>query len=72
MTPAEFKASRKHLGLTQTELGQALGYGHSEQSAKAMVWAKEHGRRPVTQRDALALEALEARQGMKRGHQHGG
>ena len=45
MTPAEFRAARHALGLTQDRLGWILGYGHGAQSRISDI---ERGRAPVT------------------------
>lgn len=52
MTPAEFRAARKALGLTQETLGEALGL--HRQSIHLM----EKGDRPVERRTVLALRYL--------------
>lgn len=52
MTPAEFRAARKRLGLTQADLADALGMSRSQ------VSRMEHGAAPIVRRTVLALEAM--------------
>jgi transcriptional regulator with XRE-family HTH domain len=56
MKPAEFKAARKALGLTQTRLADALGMGETQ------VQCMESGRRAIRRTIELALESLARRQ----------
>lgn len=60
MTPTQFRAGRKRLGMTQSEFAAALGY----RGGKVTIYRKETGRQAVTERDALALEALLRRAGV--------
>ena len=53
MTPAEFRAVRERLGLTQVALAQALGI------TATSVARKERGEQAIVERDVLALRALE-------------
>jgi len=53
MTPAEFRAVRERLGLTQVALAQALGI------TETSVARKERGEQEIVERDVLALRALE-------------
>ena len=53
MTPAEFRAIRERLGLTQVALAQALGI------TATSVARKERGEQAIVERDVLALRALE-------------
>lgn len=52
MTPADLRAARKQLGLTQTELGDLLGY------TRTAVAYWEHGERPVPKWMPLAIDGL--------------
>lgn len=52
MTPAEFRAVRERLGLTQVALAQALGI------TETSVARKERGEQEIVERDVLALRAL--------------
>lgn len=52
MTKEEFKAARLELGLTQTEMGQALGVSLN------IVQKWESGDRPIRQVVAMAMELL--------------
>lgn len=58
MTPAEFRAHRKTLGLTATELGERLGI------SRVSVEQKERGAVPIAERDRLAMEVLLRRAGL--------
>ena len=49
----KMRVARAALGLTQEELARRLGY-----ASGLVISHKENGRRPVTQRDVLALRAL--------------
>lgn len=49
---AHLKAARAALGLTQKELGEALGISNVE------VYRKESGERPITLVQAVAIEGL--------------
>lgn len=53
MTPAEFRAVRERLGLTQVALAEALGI------TATSVARKERGEQEIVKRDVLALRALE-------------
>lgn len=53
MTPAEFRAVRERLGLTQVALARALGI------TETSVARKERGEQAIVERDVLALRALE-------------
>ena len=55
MTPAQLKAHRRRLGLTQAALAKALGVTLSA------VEKWEGGQRPISRVVELALEALEAK-----------
>lgn len=55
MTPAEFRAARKRLGMTVDELAEALGM------TDRMMNHYASGAQPVPVTVALAIEALEAR-----------
>lgn len=57
MTPEEFKAIRKRLGLTQRTLAHLLGY--ADLSAIS-AFEREAFRRPVPYHTALLMEALDA------------
>ena len=52
MTPAEFRAVRERLGLTQVALAEALGI------TATSVARKERGEQEIVERDVLALRAL--------------
>ena len=52
VTPRRLQRARKLLELTQSELGAALGV------SKAEIWKKEHGQRPVSIAQSLAIECL--------------
>ena len=55
MTPAQFQAHRKALGLTQHALAEALGMGtHGWQSVSE--W--ENGKRPIPGPVAIAVNCL--------------
>ena len=53
MTPAELRALREHLGLSQGELAKRLGIDRNS------VWRKEHGQRAITERDCIMLRQIE-------------
>lgn len=55
MTPAEFKAIREKLGLTQRELAEGLGLKTNS------VARMERGERPIRQVTRLAIEHLSCR-----------
>lgn len=59
MTPGALKKARAALGMTQAELGAALGITGVE------VYRKEHGLRRITLQQALAVECLLWRFGYK-------
>jgi transcriptional regulator with XRE-family HTH domain len=52
MTPEEFLAARKDLGLTQPQLAGVLGWTQSH------ISRVENGREPIQQTGALAMQAL--------------
>lgn len=52
MTPAEFRANRERLGLTQLALAEVLGI------TTTSVARKERGEQAIVERDVLALRAL--------------
>ena len=52
MSPAQLKAARLELGLTQAALGALLGITKTE------VYRKESGSRPITTVQALAVQGL--------------
>ena len=56
MTPADFRAWRKRLGLSQSGAAEALGI------SPRMVWSYENGEHPLPKTVALACEAVEARE----------
>jgi len=56
-TADTLRAWRACLGMTQRQLGEALGYGTGADAANA-IGQKENGRRPVTRRDLLACRGL--------------
>lgn len=51
-----FRSARHRLGMTQAQLGAALGY------SKTSIHLKEVGKIPVSTVDALALQTLESRE----------
>ena len=53
MTPAELRALRERLGLSQGELAKRLGIDRNS------VWRKEHGQRAITERDCIMLRQIE-------------
>ena len=53
MTPAELRALRERLGLSQGELAKRLGIDRNS------VWRKEHGQRAITERDVIMLRQIE-------------
>ena len=53
MTPAELRALRERLRLSQGELAKRLGIDRNT------VWRKEHGQRAITKRDCIMLRQLE-------------
>jgi transcriptional regulator with XRE-family HTH domain len=55
MTPEEFRAWRKRLGLTQAQAAEALG------RSRDWVAAAETGRRPIDHTVELACWAIERR-----------
>ena len=55
MTPAQFKALRKKLGMTQTEIAKAL------EVTQVTVAYWETGKRPILKVTALAIEHLGCR-----------
>jgi len=60
MTPEQLEQARKILGLTQAELGHALGWTGPKQ-----VQNLELGHRPITTQTALAVECLLRRAGKR-------
>lgn len=52
MTPADYKAAREALGLTQAQLAERLGV------TRATINAREAGRTPITEEASLAIRAL--------------
>lgn len=58
MESEQLKQARLALGLTQSELGEALGWAGARQ-----VNNLETGARPITQQTALAVECLLRRAG---------
>lgn len=60
MAPDELRAWRTAHGLTQAQLGAALGVTWNA------VWRWEHGNRKVPAMVALALRELERQQGTKK------
>jgi transcriptional regulator with XRE-family HTH domain len=54
MTPAELRAARHKLGVTQDRLAYLLGY----KSGKTAIYQKETGKRPIVARDELILKDL--------------
>lgn len=55
MTPADLRAFRKRLGLTQTEAAEAMGL------TKQAIYLYESGRNPIPRLVELACEAIEAK-----------
>jgi DNA-binding transcriptional regulator YiaG len=55
MTPSDFKAIRKNLGLTQTEMGERLG-GY----CLSAVYQWERGTRPIEKAVAKLMEIFSA------------
>lgn len=53
LTPAELRALRERLGLSQGELAKRLGIDRNS------VWRKEHGQRAITERDVIMLRQIE-------------
>ena len=53
MKPAELRALRERLGLSQGELAKRLGIDRNS------VWRKEHGQRAITERDVIMLRQIE-------------
>lgn len=53
MTPTEFRAARKRLGLTQTALAAALGLGRTS------ICMYEAGKAPIPRTAELAIMSLE-------------
>jgi hypothetical protein len=58
MTPEQLEKARRMLGLTQTEMGQALGW-----TGPKHIQNLELGHRPITKQTALAVECLLRRAG---------
>lgn len=58
MTPEKLEKARYMLGLTQTEMGQALGWTGPKQ-----IQNLELGHRPITKQTVLAVECLLRRAG---------
>lgn len=54
MTPAELRALRERLNLSQSDLAQLLGY----KSGAMHIWRKESGRQAITQRDVIMLRTI--------------
>lgn len=50
ITPEEFKEIREHLGETQTQFAERLGY-----TTYRTVWKKEHGEKKLMYRDEQLL-----------------
>lgn len=57
MTPQELRAIRERLGLTQTQLADALGV------AMNSIWRMENDRQAITERTAKQVRALERERG---------
>jgi transcriptional regulator with XRE-family HTH domain len=47
MTPSEFRAIRKRLGLSTTAMGRALGYEGRDNSVSVTIRRYEAGMRPI-------------------------
>lgn len=59
MTPADLRAARLHLGLTQAEFGAILGYrNHDRQGLRQQVNDMEGGRKNVTPQVARLVYML--------------
>ena len=54
MTPAELRALRTRLNLSQSDLAHLLGY----KSGAQHIWRKESGRQAITQRDVIMLRTI--------------
>lgn len=57
MTPQELRAIRERLGLTQTQLADALGI------AMNSIWRMENSQQTITERTAKQVRALERERG---------
>lgn len=57
MTPDTLKSIRKELGLTQSELGRALGLSGKDPGHTVRMW--ELGKRPITGPVALCLQYMQ-------------
>lgn len=58
MESTELKKARQLMGLSQTEMGKALGWTGPKQISNL-----ENGSRPITEQTALAVECLLRRAG---------
>lgn len=58
MTPAEFRAIRKTLGLSQTKMGEALGYAGKPGNRKTQIHRMEVGKRPIRPMTAKLATSL--------------
>jgi transcriptional regulator with XRE-family HTH domain len=63
MTPAEFRAIRKQLGLSTVQMGRALGYEGSDNSVSVTIRRYEAGIRPIPPTVAM-LVAMYERHGL--------
>ena len=54
MTPADVRAARKALGMTQVQLAVALGFGPH----RSRISEIETGRKPLSKSKALLLERM--------------
>jgi DNA-binding XRE family transcriptional regulator len=58
MTPQELKEARQMLGLTQTDMGAALGISGKQ------IYNLEAGKKPIQKQTELAVECLLRRKGL--------
>jgi transcriptional regulator with XRE-family HTH domain len=56
MTPSEFKAIRKSLGLSTIAMGRALGYEGADNSVSVTIRRYEAGTRPIPPTVAVLME----------------
>jgi transcriptional regulator with XRE-family HTH domain len=59
MTPSEFRAIRKRLGLSTIAMGRALGYAGRDNSVSVTIRRYESGMRPIPPTVAKLMIAYE-------------